>query len=154
MSCMLACDASVHLFTDHCNLLFVFNPAALEPYLGGHKVFKVVRGALFMSTFAYKIEHIPGEQNLLADMLFRLMHVYRGQQKALKRIAMIKLSDVVPKSQGADVKDWPTLRHILNAQKATSEEVPVKANRDNDGFIRVNSKMWIPENSDPLKLRI
>ena len=38
---LLACDPSTRVFTDHHNLLFVFNPIAMEPSLGRHKVLKL-----------------------------------------------------------------------------------------------------------------
>lgn len=37
-------------FTDHRSLLFVFNPAALEPTLGRHKMLKLVLCILSLST--------------------------------------------------------------------------------------------------------
>lgn len=57
---LLSCDISTRVFADHRNLLFVFNPAAMEPSPGRHKVLKVVRWALFLSAFTYRIEHVPG----------------------------------------------------------------------------------------------
>ena len=39
---MLACDQSTTIFTDHRNLLYAFHPTALEPFLGRHKVMKVI----------------------------------------------------------------------------------------------------------------
>lgn len=59
---MLACDTSTDVSTDHLNLLFTFNPFSMLPSLGRHKVLKVVRWALYLSYFTYRLEHVPGEQ--------------------------------------------------------------------------------------------
>lgn len=56
---LLACDAWLKVFMDYRYLLFAFNPLALEPSLGRHKV---------MSTFFRDIEHVPGELNTIADI--------------------------------------------------------------------------------------
>jgi len=74
---LVACDPSTHVFTDHRNLLFTFNPTAMEPSLGRHKVLKVVRWALFLSAFTYRIEHVPGDINTWPDIMTRWMRGYR-----------------------------------------------------------------------------
>lgn len=61
---LLTCDATTWLFTDHRNILFAFNPVAMDPSLGRHKVLKVVRWALFLNAFHYRIEHVPGDANI------------------------------------------------------------------------------------------
>lgn len=52
---LLVCDPSTRIFTDHRNLLFAFKAVAIEPSLGRHKVLKVMRCALFISSFHYRI---------------------------------------------------------------------------------------------------
>lgn len=43
LDCLLACNTTTRVFTDHRNLLFTFNPVAMEPSLGRNKVLKVIR---------------------------------------------------------------------------------------------------------------
>lgn len=67
----------VHVLTDHRNLLFVVAPLALQPALGQQVVDKFQRWAVFLSIFEYTIEHIPREENILAEMLTRWAKGYR-----------------------------------------------------------------------------
>lgn len=45
---LLLKESNTHVFTDHRNLLFVFNPEVLQPALGRHIVSKVQRWALYL----------------------------------------------------------------------------------------------------------
>lgn len=58
---LLTCDVTTRIFTNHQNMLFVFNPFCMEPSLGQNKILKVVRWAPFLSPFTYRFEHIPGD---------------------------------------------------------------------------------------------
>ena len=78
---ILLCEDSTRIFTDHRNLLFVFNPVALEPYLGRHKVLKVVLWALFLSSFSYRIEHVAVNDNTWPDIMTRWMRGYRRKNR-------------------------------------------------------------------------
>lgn len=71
MDYMFACDESTVIFTDHRNLLFVFHPRAIERALGRHKVLKIVCWALYMPIFFYRIEQVPGKDNVMADIMKR-----------------------------------------------------------------------------------
>ena len=84
---MLLAEENTHLYTDHRNLLFVFNPLALDPALRRHIVNKVQRWGLYLSKFSYIIEHIPGDKNVVADIMTRWCCGYCGKRLAVKRIA-------------------------------------------------------------------
>lgn len=88
---MFLVENDTHVFTDHRNLLFVYNPEALEPALGRRVIMKVQRWALYLSRFAYTIEHIAGEENVMADIMNRWYSGYRGQPKSIKRISNLIL---------------------------------------------------------------
>lgn len=57
------------LCTVHHNLVFIFHTSSIKLSLAGHAVLKVIRWALFLSTFPYIIEHVEGDLNFFADML-------------------------------------------------------------------------------------
>lgn len=59
---------------------------AIEPNLGHHKVLKVVRWALFLSAFTYIICHVPGDENVMADILTRWFKGYRGKRIEIRRV--------------------------------------------------------------------
>lgn len=65
----MACEENVRTLTDHRNLLFIFRTSSIEPFLARHAVFKVIRWALYLSTFSFIIEHADGDLDFFADML-------------------------------------------------------------------------------------
>lgn len=62
-------ELDIRGFTDHRNLLFVFNPTSLQPSLGRHVVRKVENWAIYLSQFPYMIDHVRGEANVMADII-------------------------------------------------------------------------------------
>jgi hypothetical protein len=52
------------LFTDHNNLIYVFNPYGSGKLVSSHTAAKLIRWALKLGNYAYTIEHVPGGQNL------------------------------------------------------------------------------------------
>lgn len=60
---LLSCDFSTLAFTDHRNLLFIFNLVAMELFPGGQNVLKIVRWALYLSALIYRIEHVRESSN-------------------------------------------------------------------------------------------
>ena len=68
---LLICDRPFHIFTDHRNLIFIFNPESSSVPLKRHSIDKIHRWSLRLSSLNYLIEHIPGHLNIWADMLTR-----------------------------------------------------------------------------------
>ena len=153
---MLTCDLTTRVFTDHRNLLFVFNPAALEPSLGRHKVLKVIRWALYLSSFTYRIEHVAGENNTWPDIMTRWMRGYRRQRHpTARRVSAIpEFSGVTSSPQNADFR-WPSLQEIKEAQTTHTASAPVEVSPDDTGlYISKNGKPWIPAECTDLKVRL
>ena len=67
---LLMSGRPAHVFTDHRNIFVVFAPLVLEPALGRPVMSKVQRWALFLSKYAYVIEHIVVQRDPL--LLFTL----------------------------------------------------------------------------------
>ena len=139
---LLLVSRKTHVFTDHRNLLFVFNPLAVEPFLGRHVVSKVQRWALYLSQFQYKIEHIAGKNNKMADIMTRWYKGYR-RGSSLKRVKeQLDQIDIVP-NPAEDDFHWPSLEEIIKAQNRA--ERPVNAVKGHEGEWRINGKIWIPQ---------
>jgi hypothetical protein len=64
-------DNRFRLFTDHRNLIFLFDPTFKKWDFEKKTVDKLCRWASKLQEFRYIIEHLPGEDNLCADMLSR-----------------------------------------------------------------------------------
>ena len=58
------------LFTDHRNLLHVFDPVSRVGSFK-HADDRLSRWAVLLLGFRYVVEHIPGEENVVADLLSR-----------------------------------------------------------------------------------
>lgn len=148
---MFACDESTIIFTDHRNLLFVFHPTAIESTLGRHKVLKVLRWALYLSTFTYRIEHIPGSENVMADIMTRWLRGYRGQRPSIRRL---KAPLPVPTAPAPDGEEWPDRLAIIATQGTQEAPPPARATKDEDGLIRCDGRVWLPINADDMKLKL
>ncbi|KAH9088946.1 hypothetical protein LEN26_019336 [Aphanomyces euteiches] len=59
------------LFTDHRNLVYMFNPRGSNSGVAKYQADKLQRWALVMSTFPYTIECLPGDTNVWGDLLSR-----------------------------------------------------------------------------------
>lgn len=116
MDYLFACDQSTRVIIDHQNLLFDFSPVAMEPSLGSHKVLNVVRWALYLSAFTYRIEHVLGDMNKWRDKMTRWMRSYR-RAPAIKLIAPSHLFSEVTRSPDSPVFNCPSRVEILEAQK-------------------------------------
>lgn len=136
------------MFTDHWNLLFVFQRTSIEKSLGRLKVLNVIRWALYLSTFTYRIEHVPGDKNVMVDIITRWMRGYRRIRPTVRCITA-----PVPAAPTASELQWPSRKSILDAQEETDHE-PNGALKDTDGLLRINDATWIPPTADELKLKL
>lgn len=148
----MVCKEGIHIFTDHKNLLFAFHPLSVEPTVARHKISKVARWALFMSTFHYVIEHVAVESNVFPDMLTRLMKGYRSTNTTICRVRSRVPYSGVPVSPLSKSFEWPTRGDIINAQQFAVP--PPNATKTLHGLYQVSGKIWIPAQVDSLKLRL
>lgn len=150
---LLTCDMTTRVFTDHRNLLFAFNPIAMEPSLGRHKVLKVVLWALFLSAFTYRIKHVPADANTWPDIMTRWMRGYR-KTPAIRRISpSIPFSGVTRSPDSSDF-DWPSLSEIIAAQQEHRDSAPNNSLLDEDRTMQFQGATWIPTDCIDLKLRL
>jgi len=153
MDYMLLCEEP-RVFTDHRNLLFCYSPTTLDPTLGRHKVMKVLRWAVYLSQFQYRIEHVDGEANVMADVMTRWMRGYRGKRCAIRRVTYRILENaVVPSPESKDF-EWPNFSQIRQAQEDHVDQRPKNAERKGESLWSVNGRTWIPDEADDLQLRL
>lgn len=67
----LTLPSEVQIHTDHRNLLALFNPRPHIPTIASHVAFKLHRWGIKLSAFAYRIGHVDGESNFMADLMTR-----------------------------------------------------------------------------------
>lgn len=150
---LLTCDATTRVFTDHRNLLFTFNPIAMEPSLGRHKVLKVIRWALFLSGFNYRIEHVPGNTNIWPDIMTRWMRGYRKAPVIRRVTTALPFSGVTIPPNSPEF-EWPSSDEIKKSQEDHKENKPKSAIMDESGVILIKGAAWIPDDCVDLKLRL
>ncbi len=112
-------EAPTHVFTDHRNVMFVFEPLSLESAPRRQQVSKVQRWALYLSRFHYIIDQISGNRNVFADISTRWLKGYRSEKKSLKRLCKLHVDSeqLVPSSSSSDFV-WPRLDVIRSAKQS------------------------------------
>lgn len=153
MDYMFACEEDIHIFTDHRNLLFVFNTLALKPMLGRHIVNKVQRWALFLSRFMYSIEHIAGERNVAADMMTRWYAGYRGKKKLERRITSLLMAQDLVQSPADEDFAWPSIDTVRQCQEARNTR-PEGLNHSEDGLWKKPDNIWILFEAMDLQMKL
>lgn len=96
----------VHIFTDHVNLLNMYEPQGMDDYIPRYSANKLMRWDIRLKFFNYIVEHIPGEINLWADLLSCWANhdhnMVRAERVHIETIMMASIS-----SSLRDEFDWP-----------------------------------------------
>ena len=132
---MLSCNPTTRVFTDNRNLIFAFNLVSMEPSLGRHKVLKVIRWALFLSAFTYRIEHFHGGVNTWPDIMTRWMRGYR-KNRAIRRVVPSLSFSGVPVAPDSANFEWPAWNEIRKAQEGNLGSAPKSASADERNITR------------------
>lgn len=143
------------MFTDHRNLLFTFHSTAVESSFGRHNVLKVIRWTLYLSAFSNTTEHMQGEINNNADIMAIWMRKYRLTDHAAGCISRLRIQTGREKVPTAppDLADWASCDNLRTTQ-TSALQMPSDLTDDDDGLLRTQSKIWIPEDADVLKLKL
>ena len=145
MHWIVATSKGFDLFTDHNNLIFMFDPLAVQPDLSVSSTRKVLRWAIKMCIYNYTCVHIRGEENVWADLLTRWSH-----SPTVKRLVAIP---VLP-SAAEEEFDWPTPHSIFSEQRKHLSEKPINLFQRNDVWENENNIIWVPDNATDLQLRL
>lgn len=147
----LTSAGEVHLFTDHSNLTYIFDPYGQNPGINRQVATKLMRWALKLSAYRYVIEYLPGNQNVWADMMTRWA-VSSERRVDSTKIGRVMFAPVNPSS--SEKFDAPCLEDIEKSQRS-STEVPPKQFKRVGSIIQDDQKViWIPSDDDDLKIRI
>ena len=148
----LVLGRNVSVYTDHANLVYMYDPYGRDPGISHHTASKLMRWALKLSAFRYVVEHISGERNVWADMLTR------WAVKPRDKVGIgyhVKALMYAPITLSLDEElDWPVRDEIINSQELAQEEPPKSFRKTGNGWVDDENRMWIPSSDDKLKLRI
>jgi hypothetical protein len=152
---MLLRQGGFHLFTDHRNLTYIFHPTELSPTIQKHTAAKLQRWALVLMGFEYVIEHVPGHDNLWADLLSRW-----GAKEHTPTTTTPKVRRMycVPSNAPKHITDfqWPHIDEIQACQnKVTPQMRPPNLVQDENAIWRNTlGKIWIPHTAKDLQMRL
>ncbi|GMF60887.1 unnamed protein product [Phytophthora fragariaefolia] len=140
-----------HLFTDHRNLVYIFNPNATDGSMQRYQADKLQRWAMAMTSYRYVIEHIRGDDNAWADMLSRWGN---PQGNKIEAASSVKQIAVVPQLSPLEYEafEWPTLDGIRSAQQQQQTRPEgISWSEERACFVADGGRVWIPhENCDIL----
>jgi RNase H-like domain found in reverse transcriptase/Reverse transcriptase (RNA-dependent DNA polymerase)/Integrase core domain/Integrase zinc binding domain/Chromo (CHRromatin Organisation MOdifier) domain len=114
MAWLLQRPEGFSLYTDHRNLVYVFNPYGAPSHLSAHTAAKLIRWALKLSAYRYTIEFVPGSDNVWSDMLTRW-----ASPPQSARLSALFLAPIAP-TLDAEFH-WPTAEEIRLLQTAEYE---------------------------------
>ena len=153
-----------HIFTDHRNLQYIFNPAGAATSISKPSADRLERWALLLRNYDYSIQHIPGEENHWGDLLSRwgnpggqkLVAAREGLRAVTLRVGRDRIYDTARhiagrtrasagQQQKHDVEAWPTLEEVRRAQEEEKGE-----ENDQDlvlahGMLRKGEAIWVPQ---------
>jgi RNase H-like domain found in reverse transcriptase/Reverse transcriptase (RNA-dependent DNA polymerase)/Integrase zinc binding domain len=148
LSWMLQRPDGFSLYTDHRNLIYIFNPHGANPGLASHTAAKLIRWALRLSCFRYTIEYVPGAENVWSDMLTRW-----AAPCPRARMCALMLAPLSPALNRDFI--WPTLAEIKRIQDAVIMVEPTPMQLTTDGVYKtVDGRVWIPNDATDVQLRI
>lgn len=145
MNWLLATTDGFDLFTDHKNLIFLFDPLAVVTDMSQTTLRKVLRWAVRLSAYNYTCVHISGVDNVWADILSRW--VYRAVVRRLVSIPTL------PSSSASDF-EWPSPESISAAQAKFAASRPPRLMLIDGLWKNPAGSIWIPDDSDDLQLRL
>lgn len=138
----------VHVFTDHANLTYIFDPYGNHPGINRQVANKLIRWALRLSSYRYVIEYLPGEENMWADILTRW-----GVSPAAKAARSTIAALYAPIDMGREEYDWPTKEHIVTCQGRHRDTKPGNVCVVNGMWVDEDGRSWIPDDN-ALRLRL
>ena len=148
---LLLRENGFHLYTDHRNLQYIFKPTSDAGTMARYQADKLQRWSMVLRMFRYKIEHVPGEDNVWGDMLSRWGATDIQPDCQVKRLVALK--QACPLEQEDFV--WPTLKEIRDIQVANGlSDVDLWKDASSGCFKNEDGKMVIPEDADDLKMRL
>lgn len=150
----LTAGKTVSIFTDHSNLVYIYDPVGKQPGIGRHTASKLMRWDVKLNGFRYIIEHVPGDQNVWADMLTRWAFKCNTTVN-VQTIGKLKSLFLAPVNPAVDNKlDWPSQFDLEEAQSRSKSTLESTLTKNENLYHTANGKVWIPDDEKLLQLRI
>jgi len=149
MEYLLLRERGFHLFTDHRNLQYIFDPHSVVGNVARYQADKLQRWSMVLRMFRYEIEFISGEENVWGDLLSR----WGSRPPEAKISKVYRLVSTAP-LQDEDFS-WPTFQEIAQVQdKYQASETSLERDPVNQCLVNEAGKVWIPSEAVDLKHRL
>lgn len=107
-----------------------------------------------MNEFRYVIQHLPGKENVWADMLTRWA-VQAPQSVRTGALPQLKSMMVAPINPGVHSQfDWPSMTEIKLSQENSTATPSTRFSQKNGIFRDNKGVVWLPDDNNELKLRV
>jgi len=146
MHWIVATPDGFDLYTDHNNLIFLFDPLAVVPDMSQTSLRKVLRWAVKLSVYRYTCYHIKGADNVWADLLTRWSHA----PDIVRRLVHIP---ELPSSCRDDF-EWPTPSTIALVQEQHKSVRPTGVILKDELWTYPDTAVWVPDDASDLQLRL
>ena len=149
MHWLLADPQGFDLYTDHNNLIYIFDPTSVVTDISQTTIRKVLRWAVRLSVYNYTCVHINGTDNVWADLLGRW-------SAALPTIQRLVYVPELPSSSAEDF-EWPTAVDLYKAQQSAPEDArpPALKQENADALYKTETNaVWIPDEAADMQLRL
>ena len=114
----LTLTGRVRVFTDHLNLIYVYDPTSVVPTIARHVLGKVQRWGIRLSNFDYEVEHVPGVKHDWPDLLSRWGFPAGAVSQAVRRLMLAPIRSPITDEHVSDL-----ISRVLQAQALfTTEE--------------------------------
>lgn len=144
MHSFVATSGGVDQFTDHNNLIFIFDPLSVVPDLSQTSVHRVLGWAFPLSMYTYTCFHISSNHSVWADLLGR------WSAPTVRRLVLITSLCLANK---AVFERW-TESEIRTIQKEYIATLPNKVKPGNGLYRYSDNRICISDDSTDLQLRI
>lgn len=155
---LLLREKGFSIFTDHRNLVYIFDPRATDANMARFQADKLQRWSVTMMMFRYVIYHISGDDNVWGDLLSRWGAAVHPTHRA--KLCALAVVDLMSPLQSADF-DWPSLAQVLELQqgelrsRCADEPLPeVTWNEDDQVFKTASGQVWIPDSAVDMQQRL
>jgi RNase H-like domain found in reverse transcriptase/Integrase zinc binding domain len=142
MHWLAATPDGFYLYTDHNNVVFIFDPLSVVPDLSQTSLRKVLRWAVRLSMYNYTC---MGTDNVWADSL--------GRWSAPVTVNRLVKIPALPSSAAEDF-EWPELAVLAAAQAANEETRPFGLSLIDGLWRNPAGAIWVPETETDLQLRL
>ena len=147
----------VHIFTDHRNLTYIFNPYACVTSVSKALAQRLEGWKAVLGQYRYTICHISGDRNAWGDLLSRWVNVPTVPVRTVAVYGPCEPDDSMPSKSVIRLAQRTDLGGE-NAEVTSFESEVGTAVLDDEGLFRVSVRgrnvLWIPSSEKQLQIRL